>query len=82
MEHPNLNEKDAQDLDKSDRQSIEGGTHPAESTDVEKIYPPKKVVLPTMVALFLVFFLVALVGQLQRNTLLSSTNIYPRTVPL
>lgn len=32
-------------------------------TETEKTYPPKKVVLPTMLALFLVFFLVALVNH-------------------
>lgn len=82
MEHPNLNEKDTQDVDRSHRPSTEGEVQPPDSTEVEKTYPPKKIVLPTMIALFLVFFLVALVSQIQRNTLLSSTNNYSRTVPL
>ncbi|KAH7245152.1 major facilitator superfamily domain-containing protein [Fusarium tricinctum] len=60
MELDNLNEKDSQDVDRADRPSTEGITHPADSAATEKIYPPKKVVLPTMIALFLVFFLVAL----------------------
>ncbi|KAG5659562.1 hypothetical protein KAF25_002121 [Fusarium avenaceum] len=60
MEHPNLNEKDTQDVDRSDRPSTEGEVQPPDSTEIEKTYPPKKIVLPTMIALFLVFFLVAL----------------------
>lgn len=31
-------------------------------TDNEKVYPPMKKVLPAMLALYLVFFLIALVG--------------------
>lgn len=69
MEHPNLNEKDTQDVDRSDRPSTEGGVQPPGSTEIEKTCPPKKIVLPTMIALFLVFFLVALVSQIQRSTL-------------
>ncbi|CAJ0546591.1 Ff.00g012180.m01.CDS01 [Fusarium sp. VM40] len=60
MEHPNLSEKDSQDVDRSDRPSTEGEVQPPDSTEIEKTYPPKKIVLPTMIALFLVFFLVAL----------------------
>ncbi|KIL93774.1 hypothetical protein FAVG1_02335 [Fusarium avenaceum] len=60
MEHPNLNEKDTQDADRSDRPSTEREVQPPDSTEIEKTYPPKKIVLPTMIALFLVFFLVAL----------------------
>lgn len=34
-----------------------------ENESIEKIYPPKQKVLLTMIALFLVFFLVALVSD-------------------
>jgi hypothetical protein len=81
MELDNLNEKDSQDVDRADRPSTEGITHPADSAATEKIYPPKKVVLPTMIALFLVFFLVALVCQASCHASLPPANLYHRTVP-
>jgi hypothetical protein len=82
MELSNLNEKDTQDVNMSHRTSTEGLTYQTDSTEIEKTYPPKKVVLPTMVALFLVFFLVALVCQDPHHTSLPSANFYYRTVPL
>ncbi|KAM0269014.1 hypothetical protein ACHAPA_004621 [Fusarium lateritium] len=60
MEQTNLNEKGTQDVDKPNRPSAEGENLSRDSVGNEKTYPPKKVALPTMIALFLVFFLVAL----------------------
>ncbi|KAF5660541.1 major facilitator superfamily transporter [Fusarium heterosporum] len=53
-------EEGTKDVDAQSRLSAEGDNASVDLANDEKTYPPKKVVLPTMVALFLVFFLVAL----------------------
>ncbi|KAM0545294.1 hypothetical protein ACHAO7_008433 [Fusarium culmorum] len=55
-----MDEKDSKTSNSPDRPSTDAVNNPSDTTDNVKTYPPKKVVLPTMVALFLVFFLVAL----------------------
>jgi hypothetical protein len=57
-----MDEKDTRDETPPNRSSADMEKTPSEDADTEKTYPPKKVVLPTMLALFLVFFLVALVS--------------------
>lgn len=56
-----MDEKDTKTSNSPDRPSTDAVNNPSDTTDNVKTYPPKKVVLPTMVALFLVFFLIALV---------------------
>ncbi|KAG5767435.1 hypothetical protein H9Q73_014246 [Fusarium xylarioides] len=55
-----MDEKETRDEMPPSRPSADMEKTPSEDADTEKTYPPKKVVLPTMLALFLVFFLVAL----------------------
>ncbi|CAG7554636.1 unnamed protein product [Fusarium equiseti] len=55
-----MDEKDHRASESPERPSAEAVNQQSDATDDVKTYPPKKVVLPTMVALFLVFFLVAL----------------------
>ncbi|WXC50476.1 hypothetical protein QX201_010139 [Fusarium graminearum] len=55
-----MDEKDTKTSNSPDRPSTDAVNNPSDTTDNVKTYPPKKVVLPTMVALFLVFFLIAL----------------------
>lgn len=58
-----MDEKYHRASESPERPSTEAANQHSATTDDVKTYPPKKVVLPTMVALFLVFFLVALVGH-------------------
>jgi hypothetical protein len=60
-----MDEKDNRTSNSPERPSADAVDESSNTTDNVKIYPPKKVVLPTMVALFLVFFLVALVSPPQ-----------------
>ncbi|EXM15770.1 Tetracycline resistance protein TetA/multidrug resistance protein MdtG [Fusarium oxysporum f. sp. vasinfectum] len=55
-----MDEKETRDEMPPNRPSADMEKTSSDDADNEKIYPPKKVVLPTMLALFLVFFLVAL----------------------
>ncbi|KAF4437484.1 hypothetical protein F53441_13021 [Fusarium austroafricanum] len=56
-----MDEKSFKDAERPSSQPSASGSKPSsDDAAVEKIYPPKKVILPTMFALFLVFFLVAL----------------------
>lgn len=57
-----MDEKDTKTSNSPDRPSTDAVNNPSDTTENVKTYPPKKVVLPTMVALFLVFFLIALVN--------------------
>jgi hypothetical protein len=57
-----MDEKETRDEMPPSRQRASVEKMSSDDTVNEKIYPPKKVVLPTMLALFLVFFLVALVS--------------------
>jgi hypothetical protein len=59
-----MDEKDSRSPNGQYQPSADATNHSSDTTDHVKTYPPKKVVLPTMVALFLVFFLVALVDHL------------------
>ncbi|KAF0634691.1 hypothetical protein FPSE5266_07483 [Fusarium pseudograminearum] len=55
-----MDEKDTNPSNSPNRPSTDAVNNPSDTTENVKTYPPKKVVLPTMVALFLVFFLIAL----------------------
>ncbi|KAF5617287.1 HC-toxin efflux carrier TOXA [Fusarium tjaetaba] len=55
-----MDDKDTRDETPPSRSNSDIEKTPSEDADTEKTYPPKKIVLPTMLALFLVFFLVAL----------------------
>jgi hypothetical protein len=63
-----MDEKDHRASESPEGPSAEAVNQQSDTTDDVKTYPPKKVVLPTMVALFLVFFLVALVGHTRSHS--------------
>jgi hypothetical protein len=62
-----MDEKETRNEMPPNRPSADMEKTSSDDADNEKIYPPKKVVLPTMLALFLVFFLVALVSKPSYN---------------